>query len=32
MNTISRQTGEKNSDERDETDDETQPNHSLTQK
>ena len=29
MNAISRKTGEQNSDQRDKTDDETQPNHSL---
>jgi hypothetical protein len=32
VNTISRQTGEQNSDERDEANDETKPNHSRTQK
>jgi hypothetical protein len=31
MDPISRETGEQNSDQRDKTDDETQPNHSLTQ-
>ena len=32
MHAIGRQTGEQNPDERDEADDETQPNHSLTRK
>jgi hypothetical protein len=32
VDAISRKTGEQNPDERNETDDETQPNHSLTRK
>jgi hypothetical protein len=32
MDAISRKPGEQNSDQRDKADDETQPNHSLTQK
>ena len=32
VDTISRKSGEHDSDERDKTDDETQPNHSLTRK
>jgi hypothetical protein len=32
VDAISRKTGEQNPDERDKTDDETQPNHSLTRK
>jgi hypothetical protein len=32
MDTVRRKTGEQYSDERDKTDDETQPNHTLTRK
>ncbi len=32
VDAIGRKTGEQNSDQRDKTDDETQPNHSLTRK